>query len=154
VTEAQREQLNAFFVKTFNSILALEERALAGRGRALSVRELHVIEAVVELEKRDRNAMSAVAAALNISVGALTTSVGTLIRKGFLVRGSDPADRRVVRVLPTEAGREVNARHAAFHRDMLDQVERVLGEDDLSRLTRALSQLSGFFEQYAAKGRD
>jgi len=55
----------------------------------------------------------------------------------------------VVRVFPTAAGRAVNARHEAFHREMLDQVERVLGEDDLKRLTLALSLLSDFFEQYA-----
>lgn len=152
MTQAQREQLNEFFVKTFNSILALEERALARPGEMLSVRELHVIEAVIALEAQGRSAMSAVAAALNISVGALTTAVGTLIRKGYLTRGSDPSDRRVVKVLATASGRSVNARHEAFHRDMLDQVERVLGDADIDRLTAALSQLSGFFEQYAVKG--
>ena len=93
--------------------------------------------------------MSSVAAALNISVGALTTAVDTLVRKGYLVRGSDPDDRRVVRIFPTEAGLKVNARHEAFHRDMLDQVEKALGEDDLERLAQALGVLKAFFEQYA-----
>ena len=32
MTGAQRERLNGFFVGTFNNILALEERALAGPG--------------------------------------------------------------------------------------------------------------------------
>ena len=152
MTQAQRTQLNGFFVRTFNSILTLEERALAGDGEAPSVREVHVIEAAAALEGENRNTMSAIAGALNISVGALTTSVGTLIRKGYLERGSDPGDRRVVRVRPTGSGRAVNARHQAFHQDMLDRVERVLGEEDLDRLTRALSLLSDFFEQYAQKG--
>jgi len=110
---------------------------------------MHVIEAAAALEAQRRNTMSQVAAALNISVGALTTAVDTLIRKGYLERGSDPGDRRVVRIFPTEAGRAVNARHEAFHRHMLDQVERALGEDDLERLTRALGVLKEFFEQYA-----
>ena len=106
-------------------------------------------EAAAALEKQGRNTMSFIAGALNISVGALTTAVGTLIRKGYLERGSDPDDRRVVRVYPTAAGLAVNTRHEAFHRDMLDQVERVLEEEDLKRLTLALSLLSDFFEQYA-----
>ena len=149
MTQAQREQLNDFLVGTFNSILTLEERALSLPGKGPSVRETHVIEAATALHKQGRNTMSSVAAALNISVGALTTAVDTLVRKGYLVRGSDPDDRRVVRIFPTEAGLKVNARHEAFHRDMLDQVEKALGEDDLERLTQALGVLKAFFEQYA-----
>ena len=153
MTPAQREMLNEFFVRTFNSILAFEERALSGSGAKISVRELHVVEAVVRLEKQDCNTMSAVAGALHISVGALTTSVGTLIRKGYLLRGTDPSDRRIVKVLPTAAGLKVNAKHEAFHRDMLNQVEMVLGEEDLARLTCALSKLTVFFDQYAVEER-
>ena len=152
MTEVQRARLNEFFKSTFNNILSLEERALAGPGRAPSVREMHILEAATALEPSGRNTMTAVAGALHISVGALTTAVDTLIRKGYLERGSDPGDRRVVRIFPTEIGREANARHETFHRDMLEGVERVLAEDDLERLTLALARLSEFFEQYAAKG--
>lgn len=152
MTEAQRERLNAFFLRTFNNILSLEERALAGSGKGPSVREMHVIEAAAALEGKGRNTMSAIAGAVNISVGALTTAVDTLIRKGYLERGSDPDDRRLVRITLTGPGREANARHEAFHREMLDGVERVMAEDDLERLTLALARLSEFFEQYAAKG--
>jgi DNA-binding MarR family transcriptional regulator len=154
MTGAQREQLNEFFVKTFNSILTLEERALSGSGAPLSVREMHVIEAVSTLEKQRLNTMSAIAGMLGISVGALTTSVSTLIRKGYLIRGSDPSDRRVVLVFPTDAGRAADAQHSAFHSDMLDQVEKVLSGEDIERLTRALSQLTHFFKQYDGKGRE
>ncbi len=152
MTQTQRERLNEFFVGTFNYILTLEERALAGSGSGPSVREMHVIEAAAALEAKGRNTMTFVASALNISVGALTTAVTTLIRKGYLERGSDPDDRRVVRIFPTELGRQANARHEAFHREMLDQVGRALGEDDLERLTQALESLKDFFKQYAAKG--
>lgn len=152
MTGAQRERLNEFFVGTFNSVLTLEERALAGAGSGPSVREMHVIEAVAALEQTGRNTMSCVAAALNISVGALTTAVTTLIRKGYLSRGPDPDDRRVVRVHPTALGREANARHEAFHREMLDEVERGMSEEDLERLTLALARLADFFTQYAQKG--
>ncbi len=152
MNEVQRERLNAFLVGTFGSILTLEERALAGPGKGLSVREMHVIETAAALTATGRNTMSAVAGALNISVGALTTAVTTLIRKGYLSRGSDPDDRRVVRVFPTALGREANERHRAFHRDMLRGVEQALEEEDIERLTLALERLKEFFEQYAVKG--
>jgi DNA-binding MarR family transcriptional regulator len=152
MTQAQREQLNDFLVGTFNSILTLEERALALPGKGPSVRETHVIEAAAALQAEGRNTMSQVAAALGISVGALTTSAGALVRKGYLTRGADPFDRRVVRISPTEAGRLVNARHEAFHRDMLDRVGEAFSGEDLERLTQALEALEDFFEQYAARG--
>ena len=47
MNESQREELNYFFVHVFNQILAYEEQALNGMGaRDLSVKELHVLEAV------------------------------------------------------------------------------------------------------------
>ena len=152
MTQAQRELLNGFFVGTFNNILTLEERALAGPGSGPSVRETHVIEAVAALAAEGRNTMSQVAAALNISVGALTTSVGALVRKGYLTRGADPFDRRGGRICPREEGRLVNARHEAFHRDMLNRVGEALSGEDLERLTQALKVLEGFFERGAAGG--
>ena len=152
MTDTQRARLNEFFKSTFNNILSLEERALAGSDKGPSVREMHILEAATALMETNRNTMTAVAGALHISVGALTTAVDTLIRKGYLARGSDPGDRRVVKIFPTDTGREANTRHEAFHRDMLDRVERVMAEDDLERLTLALSRLSEFFEQYAVKG--
>jgi DNA-binding MarR family transcriptional regulator len=154
MTQAQRDRLNGFFVGTFNRVLTLEERALAGPGpgKGPSVREMHVIEAAAALKAQGRNTMSQVAALLGISVGALTTAVDALVRKGYLLRGPDPDDRRVVRISPTEAGKSANARHEAFHRDMLDQVGEALSEEDLEHLAQALDVLRKFFEQYAAKG--
>jgi hypothetical protein len=52
VDEAQRARLNAFLVGTFNRILTLEERALAGPGKGPSVREMHVIDAAAASRPR------------------------------------------------------------------------------------------------------
>ena len=47
MTESQRDELNYFFVHVFNQILAYEEQALSAMGaQDLSVKELHVLEAV------------------------------------------------------------------------------------------------------------
>lgn len=110
MTGRQRRQLNHFFVETFNNILLYEEQALsdAGSGK-LSVKELHVLAAVGLLEAEGQNTMTRIAAALNITVGALTTAVNTLIRKGYLARVADQSDRRLVRVVLTESGRLADA---------------------------------------------
>lgn len=147
----KREILNRFFVKTFNQISAAEERALLAAGITnLSVRELHVIEAAV-LCGEEESTMSRLAAMLGISVGALTTAVNALVRKGYLARRGRPDDRRVVLVVPTEAGRAANELHAKFHEEMIDAVVRRLPDGQLDTLTEALEMLTQFFENYARR---
>ena len=152
MTPKQYEQLNHFFVRTFNSILAYEERALSDMGiENVSVKDSHVIEIVVELEKTKQNSMTNIAEGLNITVGALSTAVQTLIKKGYLERNYDPSDRRLVLISATEAGHRVNQIHEKFHQDMIQHVAEKLNPEDLDRLTLSLEQLSVFFESISKK---
>lgn len=89
MTDAQRIYLNDFFVHVFNRILVWEEHALSQVGaQDLSVKELHVLEAVSDLTVQARNTMTAIAEALSIRVSSLTTAVNTLVRKGYLERAA------------------------------------------------------------------
>ena len=87
MTGTQEQYFNGFFVHIFNRILALEEQALNKVGaNDLSVKELHVLEAVSNLVAAGRNTMTNVADELAIRVSSLTTAVNTLVRKGYLLR--------------------------------------------------------------------
>ncbi|NTU88535.1 MAG: MarR family transcriptional regulator [Actinobacteria bacterium] len=153
MTDLQLERLNYFFVHTFNNIFLWEERALAEAGvKNLSTKEMHVIAAVSSLGTTKQNTMSQIAGTLHISVGALTTAVNTLIRKGYLARAKDDKDRRRVLVYLTDSGREMNGKHDAFHALMIENVQKVIGESDLETLTASLGQLSAFFESLAKEG--
>ena len=150
MTEQQSKRLNTFFVRTYNTIQTLEERALLQSGIGnLSVKELHILEAVTELLRDGRNTMSHIAARLCISVGALTTAVNTMVRKGYLVRRGKEGDRRVVLIEPTETGRLANAQHERFHQDMIERAGEQLDEASLETLCESLDKLAAFFEQYA-----
>lgn len=152
MTEEQYYLLNRFFVRTFNSILALEDKALADMGiENVSVKESHVIETVIELERCNLNNMTNIAAGLNITVGALSTAVQTLINKGYLRRYNDPKDRRLVLIKATCLGHEVNRIHENFHEEMIAHVAHQLNPEDLERLTQSLEQLSLFFESISNK---
>lgn len=147
MNENQREELNYFFVHVFNQILAYEEQALSGMGADLSVKELHVLEAVGRLAKAGRNTMTQIADALAIRVSTLTTAVNTLVRKGYLDRGGEPGDRRVIRVFLTAKGEEANRLHARFHARMADSAATRLEEEELEALLRSLRRLDGFFHE-------
>lgn len=91
MTDAQEKYFNDFFVHIFNKDPRLGEQALSNVGAAdLSVKELHVLEAVNDLTAQSRNTMTAIADALSIRVSSLTAAVNTLVRKGYLERRGEP----------------------------------------------------------------
>ena len=80
MTAQHEERLNDFFVHIFNKILAWEEQALSRVGsRDLSVKELHVLEAVAELTARASNTMTSADRPTN---GALWTRTASATAAG------------------------------------------------------------------------
>ncbi len=155
MTQQQQEELNRFFVHVFNQIMALEEAALRDVGaKDLSVKELHVLEAVGDLTDEGRNTMTQIADALSIRVSTLTTAVNTLVRKGYLKRGGEPGDRRIIRVTLTPRGQEADRVHEAFHAKMVQDASAGLTEDGLEVLLQSLHQLDHFFTEMGRQGRD
>lgn len=142
------EILNRFLVEIFNEILRTEERCITQGGYDdLSIRELHVIEAVCQCAEKGKNTASDIAALLDVVPGTLTVSTVALERKGYLTRSRDALDRRVVRICPTDKGLSANADHALFHRRMTDQVLNLLSEEETVVFMRALDRLTQFFHQ-------
>ena len=154
MTVGQERYLNKFFVHIFNQILALEEQALSNVGaNDLSVKELHVLEAVCHLARGAQSTMTNVADALSIRVSSLTTAVNTLVRKGYLQREGDPGDRRIIRLRLTEKGEQANQLHSKFHRDMIQGVGERLTEGELEVLVQSLKSLDSFFRECAGENR-
>ncbi len=118
-----------------------------GEFKNISVREMHVIEAVCNANDEGGNNRSAdIAEALRISAGTLTTAVSLLVKKGCLTRRQDDFDRRIVRLYATEKGRRANALHQQFHQDMVSDVIDQLDVDALDGLIKGLERLKSFFE--------
>lgn len=148
MTEGHRNAINDFFVNVFNKILLYEEQSLNRSGcKDLSVREMHVLEAVDMLETESRNSMSHIADRLAISVSALTTSVNALVRKEYLCRESSQKDRRIVFVKLTETGKQALEHHKRFHKKMIDSLDKTLSDEEWDTLVRSLDALGMFFEE-------
>lgn len=140
------EKINNFLVGVFNNILRTEESSLKERASNLSMREMHVIEAVCDAVTRRKNTASEIAFSQNITAGTLTTTVSTLEKKGFLVRRQDDRDKRMVRIFPTEKGKTANEIHQSFHHEMVSVIQSVLKEDELKVFVRGLAAVQHFFE--------
>ncbi|MEG1678229.1 MAG: MarR family winged helix-turn-helix transcriptional regulator [Clostridia bacterium] len=137
--------INQVLVTLFNDIMRIEERALIEPG--LSIREVHVIEAVCEAQESGLSTMTDLAARLRITPGSLSVAVGTLVRKGYLHRVHDMADKRVNRMAATEAAVLVNKKHQDFHRQMTDSVIGHLNAEELAALVHALGSINQYFQE-------
>ena len=139
------DTLHDLLVKLFNEIMNIEEKAIITEEfKDISNNDMHIIEAV----GLGGGNMSSIAAKLNITVGSLTTSMNSLVKKGYVKRERSEKDRRVVFIQLTNKGRMAYHHHAEFHRQMTEAVLAELNEDETEVLVKALDGLRKFFRQY------
>lgn len=142
-------EINRFLVDVFNDILRIEEKCLSiGELKFLSMREIHVIEAVCAAQAKSENSrVSSVAEVLGITAGTLTVAINTLVKKGYIERQKNHADKRIVELVPTEKALYANALHEKFHHEMVSSVIDALSKEELDGLSKALAAIHGYFKE-------
>ncbi len=141
-----RETINTMLVKTFHEILELEEKAIITD----EFYDMHII--VTDIRKficdGDGARMSVVAKRLNITVGSLTTSMNSLVNKGYVARARSEKDRRVVNVYLLEKGIAAYKHHEEFHEKMLDAIMETLSPEELVVWAKSCDRLTQFLKSY------
>ena len=92
--------------------------------------------------------MSVVAKRLNITVGSLTTSMNSLVNKGYVARARSEKDRRVVNVYLLEKGIAAYKHHEEFHEKMLDAIMETLSSEELVVWAKSCDRLTQFLKSY------
>ncbi|MBQ8187715.1 MAG: MarR family transcriptional regulator [Clostridia bacterium] len=147
MNKKQIDILNDYFLHSALHMMTLEEQCLRRVcAEDLSVRELHVIEAVSVLQTQHKNTMAEIAKYLHLSPASLTTAVNTLVRKEYLEREYSPTDRRVIYVETTERGAEANRKYLDFVRKMIWYISRDIDEQTSDTMIEAIMKLSEFLE--------
>ncbi len=148
MTQKKLDKLNFVFVRVFNQILSWEEQSFKDMGICeITLRELHVIEAVYSLIESGNNHMSEIAKYLAITPGSLTTAVNCLVKKGFLTREQLAHDRRIVNIVPTSRAYEVNIIHQRFHQKMIEEITQDMEDTDIETIITILSNLNQAFAE-------
>lgn len=148
----QAELINQVLVRLFNDLTRIEENTLHQEGAEdLSMREIHIIEAVCEAG--GDNTMAALAERLRVTPGSLTVAVGTLVRKGYLTRQRSQEDKRRVHVLATDKALAVNQIHYAYHVRMTQTVMDVLKPEQLETVLIGLEAVQDYFRGQEEKTR-
>jgi DNA-binding MarR family transcriptional regulator len=142
VTSA-KEIINELLVEVFNHILDIEGENLRKHGVKLSMTEVHVLEAIKNVEVAT---MGNVAQKLRVTLGTLTTSINVLVRKKYVERYRDESDRRRVFLVLTKQAHDVLKIHDQFHNDMINNVIKDLNIEKDEVLVKSLENLSRYFK--------
>jgi DNA-binding MarR family transcriptional regulator len=86
---------------------------------------------------------------LLVTPGNVTGLVARMSRLGLVERGTDPGDRRAVRLRLTARGRRLAARAVPRHRAEIARLFSGLPADDVSRLRDVLGRLNDSLEETA-----
>lgn len=140
------ESINDILVHLFRHIWDLEKEAIiTGEFQDITDNDMHIIEAIgLGAGKK----MSDIAYAQKVTVGSLTTSMNSLVKKNYVIRERSEEDRRVVYIRLTEKGERAYHHHAEFHKKMVEAVAEQLTEEEVPVLVKCLDKLCVFFRSY------
>jgi DNA-binding MarR family transcriptional regulator len=114
-------------------------------------RELQALEAPLTLGQlrllkllalSDGQSVRDVAAVMGVSSAAASKGVDRLVRRGFVERSEDEADRRAIRVAPTETGRRLLAEHERSKNRKLAELFEPYSADELVAAAAVLDRIS------------
>ena len=148
VTDAERK-INSFLVDVFNDVLRLEEDDLAkGPYKNLSVSEMHVLDAVNEIQKKQGFCrVSDISSYMNTTLPSITKLVQELEERNLLVKQADEKDKRVINLTLTEEGKEfVELRVTHFHGEWasrLPDLDDAVVDEFVHAITRMQETMPG-----------
>ena len=140
------DTLNEVLVKLFRDVNDIEQKAIiTPEFKDITNNDMHVIDAIgIQAPKN----MSSIAMELSVTVGTLTISMNSLVKKGYVVRQRSSVDRRVVYISLSERGVKAYQHHKKFHEQMIHGVVKELTEDELEALVKALTKLNAWFRSF------
>lgn len=149
--EPKLDQMAAGYIQLIPllySKLDKPDRKQGGRKTPTELTHLqyHILEEM--FNQMEGSSMTELAKTIRISKQQLTPLISKLEEKGYVIKVTDPKDKRLVRLRLTEKGKtHVSKRWEAFHRDLCDQISRLNEEDRLdldfaiAKITRIVGRL-------------
>jgi DNA-binding MarR family transcriptional regulator len=150
-TVARRDSLAT---EVLNELLSWNPREFVAAFRhwhrdAVSLIHLNVLT-ILDVDGPD--SMSHLADALEVSVASMTGIVDRMEKRGLVERRHDGADRRVVIVHPTEAGRDVFRAIDRRRKEGLTKLLTLLSEDEMAGLLKGHRALRAARATFATNG--
>ena len=126
------DSFNDSFIKVyFQSLLLLERRLRIVTNNALTLREVMVLSIIDRLAKTKRNTSGNIALYLQVSPPVISTSIKTLIKKGYVIKRINHDDNRYFYLDLTEKGKESNKKSLQFNSKIIQKIIGNLSPFDL-----------------------
>ena len=139
---AEEAELSERLVRIYENVLLTEEQALSkGYFSDLSNVEMHTLDAIGPYEART---MTETANDLGITTGTLTVAIDRLVKKGYVVRKRDEADRRIVRISLTKNGKLACRIHAKFHAVLAKRILEPYSPEEQKQLIKMVSEIDDY----------
>ncbi|MDO4400679.1 MAG: MarR family winged helix-turn-helix transcriptional regulator [Coriobacteriia bacterium] len=90
---------------------------------------------------------------LQLSASALSQTLGSLEKKGYITRERSGQDARQVALGLTQEGRRFVDSEISRFRNTMREMRDYLGEDDLREFARLLNKVDAFYEEQVAAGK-
>ncbi len=134
------KEFKLILVKLFNDILDYQESALStSEFKDLTNNDIHVISAIGMNCKKN---MSMIAKELAVTIGTLTISINSLVRKGYVIKERSKKDKRVVLVKLSQRGKEAFIKYEEFHDEMVKSMLENLDDIESDTLMSALQKIN------------
>ena len=142
------KEFKIILVKLFNDILDYEESVLrASEFKDLTNNDIHVIRAIGMNEK---NNMSMIAKELAVTIGTLTISINSLVRKGYVIKERSEKDKRVVFVNLSSKGEAAFSRNEELYDQMVNSMLEDLEDNEMDILMKSLLKVNRCIKQNKA----
>ena len=142
------KEFKVILVKLFNDILDYQESALStSEFKDLTNNDIHVIRAIGINEKKN---MSMIAKELAITIGTLTISINSLVRKGYVIKERSEKDKRVVFVNLSSTGIAAFSRNEELYDQMVNSMLEDLEDNEMDILMRSLLKVNRCIKQNKA----
>lgn len=134
------KEFKIILVKLFNDILDYEESVLrASEFKDLTNNDIHVIRAIGMNEKKN---MSMIAKELAVTIGTLTISINSLVRKGYVIKERSEKDKRVVFVNLSSKGEAAFSRNEELYDQMVNSMLEDLEDNEMDILMKSLLKVN------------
>ena len=142
------KEFKIILVKLFNDILDYEESVLrASEFKDLTNSDIHVIRAIGMNEKKN---MSMIAKELAVTIGTLTISINSLVRKGYVIKERSEKDKRVVFVNLSSKGEAAFSRNEELYDQMVNSMLEDLEGNEMDILMKSLLKVNRCIKQNKA----
>lgn len=142
------KEFKIILVKLFNDILDYEESVLrASEFKDLTNNDIHVIRAIGMNEKKN---MSMIAKELAVTIGTLTISINSLVRKGYVIKERSEKDKRVVLVNLSSKGEAAFSRNEELYDQMVNSMLEDLEDNEMDILMKSLLKVNRCIKQNKA----